>query len=145
MEIGSSITGGTLVVHANMRVYGTDNLFVVDASIFPGQVSTNPSAYIVIAGEQAVAKILALSTSAAVLVVGTTLLLRVMFANFTKFALQMYPTTQKKEKSLYGLEAGTLANSDLTCSMHNAAAAAAAGQALLFGEQLLHMEYITRR
>lgn len=66
MGTDSGLTGGTSVVDTNTRVYGTGNLFVVDASIFPGQVSTNPSAYIVIAGEQAAAKILALPAPAAV-------------------------------------------------------------------------------
>lgn len=57
--------GGTAVVNLNTRVYGTDNLFVVDASIFPDMVSTNHSALIVIAAEQAAAKILALPANAA--------------------------------------------------------------------------------
>jgi hypothetical protein len=52
--------GGTAVVDLNTKVYGTDNLFVVDASIFPGMVSTNPSALIVTASEHASEKILAL-------------------------------------------------------------------------------------
>lgn len=42
------------------KVYGTDNLFVVDASIFPGMVTANPSAAIVIAAEHAANRILAL-------------------------------------------------------------------------------------
>jgi len=41
-------------------VYGTDNLFVVDASIFPGITTGNPSAAIIIAAEHAADKILAL-------------------------------------------------------------------------------------
>jgi cellobiose dehydrogenase (acceptor) len=45
-------------------VYGTDNLFVVDASIFPGMPTGNPSAMIVIASEQAAGRILALDTPA---------------------------------------------------------------------------------
>jgi cellobiose dehydrogenase (acceptor) len=49
--------GGDSVVDTNTKVYGTDNLFVVDASIFPGMVTTNPSAYIVIASEHAAQKI----------------------------------------------------------------------------------------
>ncbi|KAI1815815.1 carbohydrate-binding module family 1 protein [Poronia punctata] len=53
-------TGGTAVVDLNTKVYGTDNLFVVDASIFPGHITTNPSAYIVIASERASERILAL-------------------------------------------------------------------------------------
>jgi cellobiose dehydrogenase (acceptor) len=51
------------VVDINTKVYGTDNLFVVDASIFPGMPSTNPSSLIVIAGEHASEKILALAAT----------------------------------------------------------------------------------
>ncbi|KAJ8123784.1 hypothetical protein ONZ43_g345 [Nemania bipapillata] len=51
---------GTAVVDLNTKVYGTDNLFVVDGSIFPGQVTANPSAMIVTAAENAAARILAL-------------------------------------------------------------------------------------
>lgn len=58
--------GGTSVVDVNTKVYGTDNLFVVDASIFPGMVSTNPSALIVVAAEKASEKILALGANTAV-------------------------------------------------------------------------------
>jgi len=58
-------SGGDSVVDVNTKVYGTDNLFVVDASIFPGMVTTNPSSYIVVAAEHAAAKILALATSTA--------------------------------------------------------------------------------
>ncbi|KAL2136578.1 hypothetical protein VTI74DRAFT_2883 [Chaetomium olivicolor] len=54
-------TGGSAVVDLNTKVYGTDNLFVVDASIFPGVPTTNPSAYIVTASEHASQKILALA------------------------------------------------------------------------------------
>ncbi|KAL5351186.1 hypothetical protein ACLOAV_003037 [Pseudogymnoascus australis] len=57
--------GGSAVVDLNTKVYGTDNLFVVDASIFPGMVTTNPSSLIVIAAEQAAAKILALPNTVA--------------------------------------------------------------------------------
>ncbi|RYP93295.1 hypothetical protein DL770_000584 [Monosporascus sp. CRB-9-2] len=52
--------GGTSVVDVNTKVYGTDNLFVVDASIFPGHVTTNPQSYIMIAAERAFERILAL-------------------------------------------------------------------------------------
>ncbi|KXX80350.1 Cellobiose dehydrogenase [Madurella mycetomatis] len=52
--------GGTSVVDLDTKVYGTDNLFVVDASIFPGMSTGNPSAMIVIAAEQAAQRILAL-------------------------------------------------------------------------------------
>ncbi|KAI1274609.1 cellobiose dehydrogenase [Xylaria sp. FL0933] len=51
---------GTAVVDLNAKVYGTDNLFVVDGSIFPGMVTGNPSAMIVTASENAAARILAL-------------------------------------------------------------------------------------
>lgn len=51
---------GTAVVDLDTKVYGTDNLFVVDGSIFPGMVSANPSAMIVTAAEHAASRILAL-------------------------------------------------------------------------------------
>lgn len=51
---------GTAVVDLDTKVYGTNNLFVVDASIFPGMVTTNPSAYIIVAAEKASERILAL-------------------------------------------------------------------------------------
>ncbi|KAK3368229.1 cellobiose dehydrogenase-like protein [Podospora didyma] len=60
------INSGSAVVDTNTRVYGTDNLFVVDASIFPGVPTTNPSSYIVVAAEAASQKILALPANAAV-------------------------------------------------------------------------------
>lgn len=56
----SGLTGGTSVIDTNTKVYGTDNIFVADASIFPGQVTTNPSALIVTASERASESILAL-------------------------------------------------------------------------------------
>lgn len=46
------------MVDTNTKVYGTDNLFVVDASIFPGMVTANPSAYIMVVAEHAAEKIL---------------------------------------------------------------------------------------
>ena len=52
---------GDGVVDLDTRVYGTDNVFVVDASIFPGMVTANPSAYIVTVAEHAADKILALA------------------------------------------------------------------------------------
>lgn len=57
--------GGSAVVDLNTQVYGTDNLFVVDASIFPGHVTANPTAYIVIASEHAAERILALTPATA--------------------------------------------------------------------------------
>lgn len=57
--------GGSAVVDLNTKVYGTDNLFVVDAGIFPGHITTNPSSYIVIAAEHASERILALAPSKA--------------------------------------------------------------------------------
>jgi len=62
----SGLYGGTSVVDANTKVYGTDNIFIVDASIFPGMPSTNPSALIVVAAEHASEKILALPVSTGV-------------------------------------------------------------------------------
>lgn len=57
-------SGGTAVVDTNTKVYGTDNIFVVDASIFPGQITTNPSAMIAAVAEQASKKIMALKAPA---------------------------------------------------------------------------------
>ncbi|KAI1380835.1 hypothetical protein F4677DRAFT_199933 [Hypoxylon crocopeplum] len=57
---------GTAVVDLNTKVYGTDNLFVVDGSIFPGMVTGNPSAMIVTAAEFAAEKIMALAPVAPV-------------------------------------------------------------------------------
>ncbi|KAG9199242.1 hypothetical protein G6514_008685 [Epicoccum nigrum] len=56
----SGLNGGSSVVDLNTKVYGTDNIFVVDASIFPAHITTNPTSYIVSVAEQAAAKILAL-------------------------------------------------------------------------------------
>ena len=47
------------------RVYGTDNLFDIDGSIFPGMVTGNPSAMIVAAAEYAAERILSLDSAAA--------------------------------------------------------------------------------
>ncbi|KAK4448586.1 cellobiose dehydrogenase [Podospora aff. communis PSN243] len=58
--------GGSAVVDLNTRVYGTDNLFIVDASIFPGNPTTNPSSYIVTAAEHAAQKILGLAANRAI-------------------------------------------------------------------------------
>ena len=60
MGTDSGLEGGTAVVDLDTRVYGTDNLFVVDGSIFPGMVTGNPSAMIVVAAEYAAEKILKL-------------------------------------------------------------------------------------
>ena len=51
---------GTSVVDTNTKIYGTDNMFVADASIWPSMPSTNPSALIVTAAEHASDLILAL-------------------------------------------------------------------------------------
>ena len=66
MGTDSGLENGTAVVDTNTKVYGMENLFVVDASIFPEMITTNPSALIVSVAEHASEKILALegSTSA---------------------------------------------------------------------------------
>jgi len=66
------INNGTAVVDTNTKVYGTDNLFVVDASIFPGMVSNNPSALIVAVAEHASEKLLALPNTNSSVVVNAT-------------------------------------------------------------------------
>jgi cellobiose dehydrogenase (acceptor) len=66
MGTDSGLENGTAVVDTNTKVYGMENLFVVDASIFPEMITTNPSALIVSVAEHASEKILALeSTSSA--------------------------------------------------------------------------------
>ncbi|KAI0172237.1 putative cellobiose dehydrogenase [Hypoxylon sp. FL1284] len=55
------VENGTSVVDTDAKVYGTDNIFVVDASIFPGMMTGNPSAMIVAAAEHAAKRILALA------------------------------------------------------------------------------------
>lgn len=60
MGLDSGLKNGTAVVDTDTKVYGTDNLFVVDAAVFPGMVTTNPSALIVSVAEKASEKILAL-------------------------------------------------------------------------------------
>ncbi|KKY23196.1 putative cellobiose dehydrogenase [Phaeomoniella chlamydospora] len=54
------INNGTSVVDTNTKVYGTDNLFVVDASIHPDLPTGNTQAIIMVAAEKAAEKILAL-------------------------------------------------------------------------------------
>ncbi|KAF8710274.1 cellobiose dehydrogenase, partial [Rhizoctonia solani] len=59
--IGSTRTGtnsSTSVVDANLKVWGTDNLFVVDAGVFPGMPVGNPTASIMVMAEMAAAKLL---------------------------------------------------------------------------------------
>ncbi|CAJ2511151.1 Uu.00g067760.m01.CDS01 [Anthostomella pinea] len=51
---------GTAVVDDDTRVYGTDNLFVVDASIHPDLPTGNTQAIVMVAAERAVERILAL-------------------------------------------------------------------------------------
>lgn len=57
-------TGGNALVDLDTKVYDTDNLFVVDASIFPGMTTRNPSSAIVAVttGKRAAKRMLALET-----------------------------------------------------------------------------------
>ncbi|KAK3295479.1 uncharacterized protein B0H64DRAFT_146794 [Chaetomium fimeti] len=59
-------SGGSAVVDLNAKVWGTDNLFVIDASIFPGVPTTNPTSYIVTASEHASHRILGMPALKAV-------------------------------------------------------------------------------
>lgn len=63
MGVDSGLSGGTSVVDADTRVYGTDNLFVVDASILRGLTTSNPSGTIMAVAERASERILALNGS----------------------------------------------------------------------------------
>jgi cellobiose dehydrogenase (acceptor) len=51
--------GGSAVVDLNNKVYGTDNLYIVDASFHPDLPTGNSQAIIMIAAEHAVQKIIA--------------------------------------------------------------------------------------
>jgi cellobiose dehydrogenase (acceptor) len=51
-------------VDLDTKVYGTDNLFVVDASIFPGMLTGNPTGAIMAVAERAAERILALKAPA---------------------------------------------------------------------------------
>jgi cellobiose dehydrogenase (acceptor) len=53
------LKGGTAVVDLNTKVYGTDNLFVVDASFHPDLPTGNAQAIIMVAAEHAIQKIIA--------------------------------------------------------------------------------------
>ena len=53
--------GGTAVVDLNTKVYGTNNLFVVDASFHPDLPTGNTQAAIMVASEHATQKIIALT------------------------------------------------------------------------------------
>ncbi|TFK46999.1 the flavin domain of cellobiose dehydrogenase [Heliocybe sulcata] len=55
-----STSSSTGVVDANCKVFGTENLFIVDASIMPSLPTGNPQGALMSMAEQAVTKILAL-------------------------------------------------------------------------------------
>ena len=62
--VGSNTIGtssSNAVVDENTKVFNTDNLFIVDASIIPSLPMGNPHGMLMSAAEQAAAKILALS------------------------------------------------------------------------------------
>ncbi len=52
--------GGSGVVDTDTKVYGTDNLFVVDASIIPAIMTSDPAAMVAIIAEHAFDRISAL-------------------------------------------------------------------------------------
>ncbi|KAM0719672.1 hypothetical protein Q7P37_003803 [Cladosporium fusiforme] len=59
MGVDSGLENGTAVVDLNTQVYGTDNLFIVDAGIHPDLATGNIQTIVMVAAEAAVAKILA--------------------------------------------------------------------------------------
>ncbi|CZT03150.1 related to cellobiose dehydrogenase [Rhynchosporium agropyri] len=67
--VGTAIMGetknGSAVVDTDTKVFGTDNIFVVDASIHPDLPTGNTQAIVMVVAEHAVAKIIALGASAA--------------------------------------------------------------------------------
>merc|ERR1712098_243456 len=67
--VGTTIMGetndGTAVVDTNAKVFGTDNIFVVDASIHPDLPTGNTQAIVMVVAEHAAGKIIALGASSA--------------------------------------------------------------------------------
>ncbi|KAK6825443.1 hypothetical protein PG987_012937 [Apiospora arundinis] len=59
---GLNNTNGEAVVDSDAKVYGTENLFVVDASVLRGIVTANPTGAIFSVAEKAVERILKLSS-----------------------------------------------------------------------------------
>ncbi|KAH7347033.1 hypothetical protein BKA66DRAFT_447657 [Pyrenochaeta sp. MPI-SDFR-AT-0127] len=57
--------GGSSVVDLNCKVYGTDNLFIVDAGMHPDLPTGNTQAIVMVAAEKAVEKIIALGDGTA--------------------------------------------------------------------------------
>ncbi|CAG8975376.1 hypothetical protein HYALB_00009517 [Hymenoscyphus albidus] len=74
--IGTAMMGasndGKSVVDTDTKVFGTDNLFVVDGSIHPDLPTGNTQAIIMVAAEHAAAKILALGSGSGSLSNGTS-------------------------------------------------------------------------
>lgn len=65
MGLDDGRAGGNAVVDTNAKVYGTQNLFVVDASMHPDVPTGNTQAIVMVAAEHAAAKILALNGGSA--------------------------------------------------------------------------------
>ncbi|KAI0130528.1 hypothetical protein BJ170DRAFT_620401 [Xylariales sp. AK1849] len=63
MGLDDGRSNGTAVVDTDTKVYGTDNLFVVDASMHPDLPTGNTQAIVMVAAERAVDRILALGGS----------------------------------------------------------------------------------
>ncbi|KAL2075246.1 hypothetical protein VTL71DRAFT_189 [Oculimacula yallundae] len=67
--VGTAIMGetndGSAVVDTDTKVFGTDNIFVVDASIHPDLPTGNTQAIVMVVAEHAAAKIIALGSSGA--------------------------------------------------------------------------------
>lgn len=60
MGLDDGRAGGRAVVDTNAKVYGTENLFVVDASMHPDVPTGNTQAIVMVAAEHAASKILAM-------------------------------------------------------------------------------------
>lgn len=64
METDDGTKGGTSVVDPDCKVYGTDNLFVVDAGMHADIPTGNTMAIVIVAAEHAVQKVISLDTGA---------------------------------------------------------------------------------
>ncbi|RDW92292.1 hypothetical protein BP5796_01686 [Coleophoma crateriformis] len=105
--LGTAMMGtsndGTAVVDTDTKVFGTDNLFVVDASIHPDLPTGNTQAIVMVAAEQAAKKILALG-STTTKVVGST---GVYYANTTQALTTGTKTACTKKSTTQALTTGT--------------------------------------
>ncbi|CAO2651358.1 Nn.00g039280.m01.CDS01 [Neocucurbitaria sp. VM-36] len=101
MGIDDGSKNGSSVVDPNCKVYGTDNLFVVDAGMHADVPTGNTQAIVMVAAEHAAAKIIALASGAATVPVNETVASPVRASTGTTAPLSIAtssPTTVRSVK-----------------------------------------------